>query len=142
MATPRRRGRELALQALYEMEVGGHDPRAVLTRVIEQERIRPELAEFARALLDGVLGNREQIDALIQRVAPARPTEELSSVDRNILRIAIREFMMDNLTPAGAAINEAVELAKKYGSESSSRFVNGVLGSISASGKADAQEGD
>ena len=64
--------------------------------------------------------------SVIERTAPAWPTEQLSPVDRNILRIAIREFLVDNLTPVGAAINEAVELAKKYGSESSGRFVNGV----------------
>ena len=66
---------------------------------------------------------------------------EQAAVDRNILRIAVREFLVDNLTPVGAAINEAVELAKKYGSESSPRFINGVLGAVSAPDKAAVQEG-
>jgi N utilization substance protein B len=142
MPPPRRRAREAALQALYEMDVGGHDPHQALERLIVEEHLRGELATFARSLLDGVLERRAEIDSVIERAAPARPTEALSAVDRNVLRIAIREFLVDNLTPVSAAINEAVELAKKYGSENSGRFVNGVLGSVSAPGKAVAQEGD
>jgi transcription antitermination protein NusB len=139
---PRRLARELALQSLYEMDVAGHEPRPALERLIDEEGVTDSLAEFARTLLYGVLENRETIDRLIEELAPLRPTENLSPVDRNILRIAIREFLVDNLTPVGAAINEAVELAKKYGSDSSSKFVNGVLGSVSASpGSPKAQEG-
>jgi N utilization substance protein B len=133
MAAPRRLARELALQALYEMEVGGHEPHEALRRLAEEASAPPEIGEFARQLLVGVLSNRSEIDRMIERMAPARPAEELSPVDRNLIRIAIREFIVDNLTPASAAISEAVELAKKYGSDSSSRFVNGVLGSVSRS---------
>ena len=142
MAAPRRLAREVALQALYEMDVGGHNPHAALERLIREERLRGELAEFARTLLNGVLERRAEIDAIIERAAPRRPTEALAAVDRNVLRIAIREFLVDNLTPVSAAINEAVDLAKKYGSENSGKFVNGVLGSVSTPGKAVAQEGD
>ena len=124
------------------MDVGGHDPHASLERLLQEPRVDDELREFARSLLDGVLDHREEIDAVIERAAPAWPAAQLSPVDRNLLRIAIREFLVDNLTPASAAINEAVELAKKYGSESSSRFVNGVLGSVSSQGRAVAQEGE
>jgi transcription antitermination protein NusB len=139
MAAPRRRAREMALQALFEMEIGSHDPQETLERLCQENRAPEELAEFSRTLLTGVLENRAQIDEAIATVAPDRPIAELSAVDRNLIRIAIRECMLDNLTPAGAAISEAVELAKKYGSDSSSRFVNGVLGSLSASGMS--QEG-
>jgi N utilization substance protein B len=141
MAAPRRRAREVALQALYEMDVGGHDPAAALERLIVEMKLQGDLAEFARTLLGGVLEHRVEIDAQIEKTAPAWPAQQLAPVDRNILRIAIREFLVDNLTPVGAAINEAVELAKKYGSESSSRFINGVLGSVSTAGGAAAQEG-
>jgi N utilization substance protein B len=142
MPAPRRRSRELALQALYEMDVGGHEPVAALERLIAGSRVQEAQAQFARTLLTGVLDKREEIDQIIERTAPAWPTQQLAAVDRNLLRIAIREFLVDNLTPVGAAINEAVELAKKYGSDSSSRFINGVLGSVSASGRAEAtQEG-
>lgn len=141
MAAPRRLAREAVLQSLYEMDVGAHDPVNVLERQIVEHRMKEDLAEFARSLLSGVLEKREEIDAVIERAAPAWPAQQLSPVDRNILRIAIREFLVDNLTPAGAAINEAVEMAKKFGSESSGRFINGVLGSVGASG-AVVQEGE
>ena len=140
MAANRRLSRSLTLQALYEMDVGGHDPSAVLERLLAEADAGPEVAEFARSLLQGVLASRPEIDRVIEKTAPAWPTEQLAPIDRNILRIAIREFLVDNLTPVGAAINEAVELAKKYGSESSARFINGVLGSVSA-GQAASKEG-
>ena len=140
MAAPRHLARRLALQALYEMDVGGHDPTATLERSLKEMRIGEDLGEFARTLLQGVLNAKAEIDGIIERTAPAWPTEQLAPIDRNILRIAIRECIVDNLTPVGAAINEAVELAKDFGSESSSRFINGVLGSLSAA-KTAPQEG-
>jgi N utilization substance protein B len=130
MPATRRRARELALQSLYEMDVAGHDPEATLERLIAESRMKPPLAEFARTLLGGVLAHRKEIDAVIERAAPAWPLAQVAPIDRNILRLAIREFFVDNLTPVRAAINEAVELAKSFGSESSARFVNGVLGSV------------
>ncbi len=144
MAAPRRKARELALQSLYETDVAGHDPRGALERLIGEERLKGSLAEFARTLLAGVLAHLQEIDRLIEKTAPAWPAAQLAPVDRNILRLAIREFFMDNLTPVSVAINEAVELAKKYGSASSPKFVNGVLGSLSAASTEHApkQEGD
>ena len=128
----RRRARVAAMHALYEMDVGGHEPAIALERLIVEYRLNDELATFARDLLSGVLDRVSEIDALIARSATERPLAEIAAVDRNLLRIAIRECVVDNLTPVAAAINEAVDLAKKYGSESSGRFVNGVLGSVSA----------
>ena len=142
MPAPRRRAREVVLQALYEMDVAGHEPTEALERLIAEYRMSDELASFARELLDGVLGQRKTIDEMIEATATERPAEELAAVDRNILRIAIREFVVDNLTPVGAAINEAVELAKKYGSDSSGRFVNGVLGTVSAGPPPATEEGE
>jgi N utilization substance protein B len=142
MAAPRRLARELVLQSLYEMDVAAHDPTETLERLITEHRLKDPLSDFAHTLLSGVLEHREDIDGRIERAAPARPVAQLSPVDRNVLRIAIREFIVDNLTPVGAAINEAVELAKKYGSESSGRFINGVLGSVSAPDRAVVQEGE
>jgi transcription antitermination protein NusB len=141
MAAPRRLAREAVLDSLYEMDVAAHDPSEVLARVIRERRIKEDLADFARLLLSGVLEKRAEIDAVIEQTAPAWPADQLSPIDRNILRIAIREFLVDNLTPVGAAINEAVEMAKKFGSESSGRFINGVLGSV-APDKAAVQEGE
>jgi N utilization substance protein B len=142
VTTPRHRARELVLQALYEMDVAGHDPRAALERMLDDELAAADVQAFARLLLSGVLNQRARIDATIQSTAPAWPTDQLAPIDRNILRIAIREFLVDNLTPVGAAINEAVDLAKEYGSDSSGKFINGVLGSVSALGGSVTQEGD
>ena len=136
----RRPARQVVLQALYEMDIGGHEPADVLERLIVEMRLGDEGAAFARLLLRGVLDRLHEIDARIEKTAPAWPAAQLAAVDRNILRIAIRECIVDNLTPVGAAINEAVELAKKYGSDSSSKFINGVLGSMSAPGDAVGQE--
>jgi N utilization substance protein B len=133
MAAPsRRRAREAVLHALYEMDIGGHQPTDALERMIADYRMSDDVAAFARTLLSGILSNVGRIDAQIAATATERPLDELAAVDRNILRIAIRECVVDNLTPVGAAINEAVDLAKKYGSDSSGKFVNGVLGTISA----------
>jgi transcription antitermination protein NusB len=142
MASPRRRAREMALLALYEMDVAAHDPSTALERLCDTHSLKPEQRDFARTLLAGVLAGITEIDGVIERTAPQWPAQQLSPVDRNILRVAIREFLVDNLTPAGAAINEAVDLAKKYGSENSGRFVNGVLGSVSTSGRPLVQEGN
>lgn len=76
------------------------------------------------------MGNRMKLDNIIGRFAPAWPVEQLSPVDRNILRLAIFEFFIDNKVSAKIAINEAVELAKTFGSEGSHKFINGVLGSV------------
>ena len=141
MPSARTRSRQAVLLALYEMDVGGHDPTGALERLIGEQRLDDAQAVFARTLLSGVLANRSHIDAVIESVTPSRRLMEQSAIDRNVLRIAVREFLVDNLTPVGAAINEAVELAKKYGSESSPRFINGVLGAVSAPDKAAVQEG-
>jgi len=141
MAASRRQAREAVLLSLYEMDVAAHDPSDALERLIKERRLKDDLAEFARLLLTGVLEKRAEIDEIIERTAPAWPADQLSPVDRNILRVAIREFLVDNLTPVGAAINEAVEMAKKFGSENSGKFINGVLGTL-APDKAAVQEGE
>jgi transcription antitermination protein NusB len=86
--------------------------------------------EFAYRLLNGILANQEQMDRLIKRYAPEWPLDQMAVIDRNVLRIAIFEFLIDTETPVKVAINEAVELAKLYGSDSAPRFINGVLGTL------------
>jgi len=131
MAGKRRRARVLALQALFEVDTVGHPQEETLARMAKETAIPAEVLEFARELTDGVFANREKIDALIEETAPAWPLHQLASIDRNILRLAIYEVVIDNKVPMRAAINEAVELAKEFGGETSPRFVNGVLGAIS-----------
>lgn len=127
----RRRARAVALKALYEIDFAGHEAEEVLTRLLAEEELPEENASFARELVKGVIENSEIIDENIRGFASAWPIEQIPTVDRNILRLAIFEIILDKKVPVKVAINEAVELAKTFGSESSSKFVNGVLGSIS-----------
>ncbi len=132
MAGARRKARALALQALYEIDSAWHEAEAVVTRLMANERLSAENANFTRELVRGVIQNKEQIDEKIRIFAPAWPIEQMPVVDRNILRLAIFEILLDNKVPVKVGINEAVELAKTFGSDNSSKFVNGVLGSVSA----------
>jgi N utilization substance protein B len=131
MTGPRRRARTLALQALYEADTAGHSAEDVLARLVAKSTVKESVADFAGELVSGVQEHRQRIDEVISKAAPAWPVHQLAPVDRNILRLAILEILINNRTPVRAAINEAVELAKGFGSESSGRFVNGVLGSVS-----------
>ena len=126
----RTRARGLALQVLYEIDLAGHSPAEVLKERLEDEPLSEELGEFARQIVFGVLPIREQLDIILTKYAPEWPLDQVAIIDRNILRMATWEFAVQKDTPVKVAINEAVELAKQYGSDSTSRFVNGVLGSL------------
>lgn len=131
MAGARRTARTIALQALYESDTSGHDALAVGERLLAAlPRSRNGDADYTRHLLQGVVANKEYLDEIIARAAPAWPPDQLTAIDRNILRLAIYEILVDNKVPTSVAINEAVELAKSFGSDASARFVNGVLGSV------------
>lgn len=132
MAGGRRKARSVALQSLYEIDSVGHDPETTVGRLLEEEKIKGENAEFVRETVRGVVRYREKLDAHIQRFAPAWPVAQIAIIDRNILRLAIYEILLDNKIPMKVAINEAVELAKSFGGDSSPRFINGVLGAVSA----------
>jgi N utilization substance protein B len=128
----RRRARILALQALYEIDSTQHPVGTVLTQRLVEDPLPEEGEAFARELLTGVIKHRTELDELIQRYAPEWPVDQMAAIDRNVLRIAIYEFFISKLTPTKVAINEAVELAKLFGSDSAPRFVNGVLGALAA----------
>jgi N utilization substance protein B len=132
MPGERRKARIVALQALYEVDCVGHDPETTAARQLETVTLGPENVEFAQRLVTGVTQNREALDAEIQRQAPAWPLAQMALIDRNILRLALFEIMLDNNVPVKVSINEAVDLAKSYGGDKSYRFVNGVLGAVSA----------
>jgi N utilization substance protein B len=129
---PRTRARSVALQALYEIDVSGHLPGAVIQERLEESDLEPELVDFTRQIVLGVAPMFETLDHFIAEHAPEWPLDQVAIVDRNILRIALWEFAVYGKTPIKVVINEAVELAKTYGSDSSPRFVNGVLGSLAA----------
>ena len=127
---PRHRARLVALQALYEIDLCGHSVTVCLAWSLPETPLSVEGEAFAQELVSGVLQSLDTLDAKIQAFAPAWPVNQLSVVDRNVLRLAIYEITIDTRTPPKVAINEAVEMAKFLGGESSPRFVNGVLGSI------------
>ncbi len=131
MVGARRRARALVLQALYEIDSSGHGEEEVLAVLLADEGLSSENNTFVRELVGGVTKNRDELDAKIKSFAPAWPIDQLSIIDRNILRLAIYELLIDNRVPVKVAINEAVELAKGFGSDNSARFVNGVLSSVS-----------
>ena len=132
MAGARRKARALALQALYEVDSVGHEVEGVVTHLLAEGGLSEENASFVHELVSGVIQNKEKIDHQIQSFAPAWPIEQIPAVDRNILRLAIFEILLDNRVPVKVAINEAVELAKTFGGDNSPKFVNGVLGAVSA----------
>lgn len=132
MTGPRRRGRIVALQTLYEVDCVSHDPQMILQQRLAEQPLPPAAETFARELVQGVLANRSSINAVLCQAAPLWPLEQIPAVDRNILRLAIFEILVNNEVPLKAAINEAIELAKTFGSENSAKFVNGVLGTVSS----------
>lgn len=126
---PRTQARSIVLQVLYELDMTDHLPGEALSYRLEESDLEERHQHFARRLLFGVLPMIPYLDDYIQQHAPEWPIHEVAVVDRNILRLALWEFTLGD-TPLKVAINEAVELAKIFGSDSAPRFVNGVLGSL------------
>jgi len=127
---PRTRARALALQVLYEVDLTNHPPGEVYKARLEEEPLSKELSEFAHQIIFGVLPLTSVLDTSIAQYASEWPFDQIAAIDRNILRMACWEFAVFHDTPMKVAINEAVELAKQFGSDSTPRFVNGVLGSL------------
>jgi N utilization substance protein B len=130
MAGIRRQARIAALQALYELDCTKHKVEETSARLRAGEKLTQEALRFGEELVKGVLQHKSELDALIKKFASAFPLEQMSIIDRNILRLAIFEILFNDKTPFKVAINEAIELAKEFGSDSSPRLINGVLGSI------------
>lgn len=132
MASLRHRVRTIALQILFELDATDHAPDLVVGRWLENELLAPEGERFLRRLVFGVWEHYPYLDRVIEEAAPSWPVNQMPGVDKAILRIALFEMMIDDQekTPVKAVINEAVELAKHFGSDNSSRFVNGVLGTV------------
>lgn len=128
---PRTKARSIALQALFEIDLTGHLPGTVLEqRLLENPLPEGGLSDFVIEIIQGVIKYKANLDELIAQYAPEWPLDQVASIDRNILRIALWEMALHPDTPIKVIINEAVELSKAFGSESTPRFVNGVLGSL------------
>ncbi len=123
--------RGIALQALYEYDLSDHSITDILTNRFDSENVPDDDAKkFVIDLVVGVINNKNEIDDMIRKYASDWPIEQIAAIDRNIIRIAAYEFAVAKETPDRVAINESVELAKTFGSETAPKFVNGVLGSI------------
>lgn len=127
---PRTRARSLALQVLYEVDIAKHPPADIYKLRLEETPLPDDLSGFARQIIFGVLPLTGTLDEIIAKYAPEWPLDQIAAIDRNILRMALWEFAVYHDTPIKVAINEAVELAKQYGSDSAPRFINGVLGAL------------
>jgi N utilization substance protein B len=128
----RRKGRELALQVLYQLDMSGDGPERALESFTESFEHSPKARAFGEALARGVLAQREQIDARIAAASEHWRLERLSRVDANVIRIAVYEMTTPPGLPIQIAINEAVEVARKFGTTESAAFVNGVLDEVAA----------
>jgi N utilization substance protein B len=126
----RTKARGIALQVLYEIDMTGHEPGQALMERLAEEPLDDILSEFSRQIVFGVIPLIQKLDDFIAQHAPEWPLDQVAAIDRNIIRIALWEFAVSGCTPIKVAINEAIELAKFYGSDSTPRFVNGVLGSL------------
>jgi N utilization substance protein B len=125
------------MKILFEADLSQHSPLEVLERYEEDESIEATERSYAATLVRGVVERRDEIDGRIAQAAPTFPVEQLAAVDRNVLRIAVYELSEDSGVPPRVAINEAVEIAKTFGGDSSSRFVNGVLGALGSGREVD-----
>lgn len=135
---PRHKARRLALQSLFEWIFYSRDPITILkeniTRAEEEATAEgtPLTIEkhLAQSLIDGVVNNREEIDRIITQAAPEWPIEQIAKIDLAILRLSLFELLFAKTVPPKVVIDEAVELGKEFGSEASSNFINGVLGTV------------
>jgi len=128
----RRRAREVALRVLFQCDVGRNDPDRAMKQAIAEEGLDEASARFAESLVHGTLENLRGVDSLLRQVAEEWSLERMSNLDRNVLRLASYELLHSDEVPAGVAINEAVELAKRFSTPESGRFVNGVLAKVLA----------
>lgn len=124
--------RTIALQSLFEWDFHNRQGNLdeILDRVTKEFASTSEGNEFAKELLTGVISKIDELDEIIVKHAPEWPIDQITIIDRNVLRLGIYEMMFSKETPAKVAINEAVEMGKRFGGESSGKFVNGVLGAL------------
>ncbi len=126
----RTKARSIALQVLYEVDISGHQPGNVLVNRFDQLRMDDTHKQFISEIVSGVVKYKSVLDEFIADFAPDWPLNQVAIIDRNLLRLSLWEIAVYQKTPVKVVVNEAVELAKIYGSEGSSRFINGVLGGL------------
>ncbi|MCK4546057.1 MAG: transcription antitermination factor NusB [Candidatus Eisenbacteria sp.] len=127
MRSRRRRAREIAFQALYQSEHGQDSVDLALAQILEERKAGPDASEYARSLVEAFSEHRSEIDRVISQTLERWKMERLAAIDRSILRIATGELLYGTGVPGEVVIDEAVEIAKKYSTEQSGAFVNGIL---------------
>ncbi len=126
----RRKARELALQMLYQHDMSGNAPEMIVSTFEDLQKSKPNTREFATKIFKGTVENLEKIDGMIVQQAENWRIERMAVVDRNLIRMAIYEFLYENDTPKLVIIDEAIEIAKRFGTQKSSQFINGILDGI------------
>jgi N utilization substance protein B len=129
----RHQARELALKTLFQLEGAEDETEEVLRYHAFEGAATQDVATFALQLVEGVIANREKLDAILSEASDHWKLDQMAKVDRIILRIAVYEIAIDRRVPTKAAINESIELAKTFSGDESGRFVNGILGRVAAS---------
>lgn len=126
----RRKARELALQMLYQHDVSGNVPDTIISTFEDLQKSKPNTRDFAVRVFKGTVENIEKIDEMIQQQAENWRLSRMAVVDRNIIRMSVYEFLHEDDTPKLVIIDEAIEIAKKFGTQKSSQFINGILDGI------------
>jgi N utilization substance protein B len=126
----RRKARELAVQMLYQFDLSGNLPDTIVSTFEELQKSKPNTREFATKIFHGTVAHLEKIDEMIQQQADNWRLSRMAVVDRNIIRLSVYEFLHEDDTPKLVIIDEAIEIAKKFGTEKSSQFINGILDGI------------
>ena len=126
----RRKARELALQMLYQHDLSGNQPDAIVSTFEDLQKSKPNTRTFAVRVFKGTVENLAKIDEMIQQQADNWRLSRMAVVDRNIIRMSVYEFLHEDDTPKLVIIDEAIEIAKKFGTQKSSQFINGILDGI------------
>ncbi len=126
----RRKARELALQMLYQHDLSGNTPEMIVSTFEDLQKSKPNTREFATRIFKGTVDNLQKIDEMIVQQADNWRLSRMAVVDRNIIRMSIYEFLHEQDTPKLVIIDEAIEIAKKFGTQKSSQFINGILDGI------------
>ena len=126
----RRKARELALQMLFQYDMAGNAPATIVSTFEDLQKSKPNTREFAVKIFQGTVDHMQEIDDMIQQQADNWRLSRMAVVDRNIIRMSIYEFMHETDTPKLVIIDEAIEIAKKFGTSKSSQFINGILDGI------------
>ena len=126
----RRTARELALKFLYQTEFNSNSPDSELNSFCDRANVSEEVQNFTQALIKNILFHKKEVDELLEKISANWAPDRMAVIDKNILRLGICELLFDPTTPPKVVINEAVEIAKKFGTEESPDFINGILDKV------------